>query len=473
MRSNRFFVCALLLGISMPFSVFSQRPQSYTSKNLPDSWSEDSCYVQKLPIYDDWWKSFEDPMLDTLITIAISNNNNLLIAEKRIRMAKAQLRIQQGSYAPVVQLSGGWVKAQNSGTTTSQTLPVSTEKTDYGTAQLSTSWEIDLFGSIRNRVKSQKELYAASQDEYNAVMVALCAQVADAYATLRTLQHQYQVAEKNIASQQVILGITQARYNSGLVSQLDVSQAKSIYFSTRSTLPSIRTGIDQAIHTIALLLGLFPDEMKERLSVVQPLPLHIQGIAVGIPADLLRQRPDVRSAERNVASSAALVGASKSDWLPKFYVKGSVGFSSHESSNFFNHNSLTYQIAPTVTWTLFQGTQLVQATRAAREQLDADILQFNEVVLTAVQEVENAMSAYTSAIEEEVMLKEVVYQGKETLKLSLRLYKEGLSSFQNVLDAQRSLLGYENSLVSAQGNALSALIQLYKSLGGGWMVNND
>ncbi len=473
MKYNWLCCCALCLGIGMPFSGMSQRPQKYADEDLPVSWHEDSSYVQKLPIYDNWWKTFEDSTLDSLMIIAVSNNNDLLIAEKRIRMAKAQLRIQQGQYAPVIQLSGGWIKMKNSGTTTSQTVPISTEKTEYGTAELSTNWEIDVFGSIRNRVKSKKELYAASQDEYNAAMVSLCAQVADAYATLRTLQHQYQVAEKNIASQKVILGITEARYNSGLVSQLDVSQAKSVYYNTRSTLPSIRTGIEQSINTLALLLGLFPDELKERLSVIRPLPLHIQGIAVGIPADLLRQRPDIRSAERNVASSAVLVGASKSDWFPKFYLKGSVGFSSHESNKFFNHNSLTYQIAPTITWTLFQGTQLVQATNAAREQLDADILQFNEIVLTAVQEVENAMSSYTSAIEEETMLKEVVYQGEETLKLSLRLYKEGLTPFQNVLDAQRSLFGYENSLVSAQGNALSALIQLYKSLGGGWIVNND
>lgn len=473
MKCNWLYCCALLLCVSMPFSGISQHSQKYTDEDLPFSWSEDSSYVQKLPIYDDWWKTFEDDILDSLMVIAVSNNNDLLIADKRIRMAKAQLRMQQGSYAPVIQLSGEWIKIKNSGTTTSRVLPVSTDEMDYGTAELSMNWEIDVFGSIRNRVKSKKELYAASQDEYNAAMVSLCAQVADAYATLRTLQHQYEVAEKNIASQKTILGITEARYNSGLVSQLDVSQAKSVYFNTRSALPSIKANIDQSINTIALLLGLFPDELKERLSVVQPLPSHIQGIAVGIPADLLRQRPDVRRAERNVASSAALLGASKSDWLPKFYLKGSVGFSSHESGKFFNHNSLTYQIAPTVTWTLFKGTQLVQATNAAREQLDADILQFNEIVLTAVQEVENAMSLYSSAIKEEVMLKEVVYQGEETLKLSLRLYKEGLTPFQNVLDAQRSLLVYENSLVSAQGSALSALIQLYKSLGGGWIVNND
>lgn len=471
MRNDWFCYLIILMWVSVPFSGMSQRPEKYNGADLPASWNEDSSYVQKLPIYDDWWKSFEDPLLDSLMVVAVANNNNLLIAEQRIRLAKAQLRIQQGSYSPVISLSGGWTRVKNSGTTTTQILPASTEKMDYGTAALSTSWEIDIFGSIRNRVKSKKELYMASQDEYNAAMVSLCAQVGDTYATLRTLQHQYEVAEKNIASQKIILGITEARYNTGLVSQLDVSQAKSVYYSTRATLPSIQAGIDQSINSLSLLLGLFPEELKSRLSVVIPLPVHVQGVAVGIPADLLRQRPDIRGAERNVASSAALVGASKSDWLPKFYLKGSVGFSSHEADKFFNHNSLSYQIAPTVSWTLFQGTQLVQATKAAREQLDADILQFNETVLTAVQEVETAMSAYTSAIEEEVMLKEVVYQGEETLRLSLRLYKEGLTQFQNVLDAQRSLLGYENSLVSAQGNALSALIQLYKSLGGGWNIN--
>ena len=165
---------------------------------------------------------------------------------------------------------------------------------------------------------------------------------------------------------------------------------------------------------------------------------------------------------------AASLGASKSDWWPKVFVKGSVGFASHDFDKLANHNSLTYEIAPTLTWNFFQGTQKIQATRLAKAQLDESIRQFNQTVLTSVQEVDNAMSSYKNSIKQIVALREVVNQGKQTLDLSLDLYKQGLTPFQNVLDAQRSLLTYQNQLTQAQGSSLLNLIQLYQSLGGGW-----
>mgnify|MGYP002560055146 FL=1 len=196
-------------------------------------------------------------------------------------------------------------------------------------------------------------------------------------------------------------------------------------------------------------------------------------VSIGIPANLLRQRPDIRSAERSVAAAAASVGAAKSDYFPKFYLKGSIGFATRDMDKFFDHNSLTYQIAPTLSWTLFQGRQLTQATKEAKAVLDENIRQYNQTVLGAVQEVDNAMSSYTNAVKQVVALRELVVQGEVTLKLSLDLYKRGLATFQNVLDAQRSLLSYQNSLVSAQGGTLSSLIELYRAVGGGWQIDQN
>ena len=318
-------------------------------------------------------------------------------------------------------------------------------------------------------MRSEKELYRATREDYNGVMVSLCAEVASAYAQLRTWQQQYLVAEQHIASQQAILHITEVRYDTGLASQLDVSQAKSVYYSTKASLPALEASIEQQINAIAVLLGVYPESLRPVLRVPAPIPDYLRIVSVGIPANLLRQRPDIRAAERTVASYAASAGASRSDFLPKFYLKGSIGFAARDMDDFFNRKSLTYQIAPTLSWNLFQGMQRTQALAGAKAKLDESIRQYNQTVLTAVQEVDNAMTGYTHSLKQVVALREVVVQGETTLRLSLDLYKRGLTTFQNVLDALRSVLSYQNSLVSAQGSTLSYLIQLYRSVGGGWV----
>ena len=329
------------------------------------------------------------------------------------------------------------------------------------------SWEIDVFGSIRKRVKAQKENFAASKEEYAAVMVSLASEVASAYINLRELQQELEVVNKNVASQEEVLKITEVRYNTGLVAKLDVAQAKSVLYSTKASIPQLEAGINQYITTLAVLLGMYPQEIRPVLETTGTLPDYMEPIGVGMPVDLLLRRPDVRSAERSVNAQAALLGASKSDW-PKIFLKGSFGYAARDLNDLVKSKSMTYEIAPSLSWTIFSGGQLVNATRLAKAQLDESINQFNQTVLTAVQETDNAMNSYRNSIKQIVALREVRNQGVETLKLSLELYKQGLSPFQNVLDAQRSLLSYENQLVQAQGSSLLQLISLYKALGGGW-----
>ena len=228
---------------------------------------------------------------------------------------------------------------------------------------------------------------------------------------------------------------------------------------------------NRALINLAILLGTYPQEVRPALTVPGTLPDYMEPIGVGLPADLLLRRPDIRSAERSVNAQAALVGASKSDWLPQVFLKGSVGYAAKDLKDLTHHKSMTYEIAPALSWTLFKGTQLVNATKLAKAQLDEAINQFNQTVLTAVQETDNAMNAYRNSIKQIVALREVRNQGQETLTLSLELYKQGLTPFQNVLDAQRSLLSYENQLVQARGYSLLQLIAMYQALGGGWSGN--
>lgn len=444
---------------------FSQATTRYLDNPLPTEWEEDSkVFQQVLPVDDQWWKSFQDSMLDSLIAVAIQRNYSVMTAIDRINMAQANLRIARSNFFPTIGLNAGWTRDQTSGNISD--LPRSTEH--YYNASLNMSWELDLFGSIRNRVKAQRENFAASQEEYVGTMISLCAQVASAYINLREFQQEMEVVKRNCASQAAVLKITEVRYNTGLASKLDVSQAKSVYFSTKASIPQIESSINQYITTLAILLGTYPQEVRPALERTGMLPDYMEPIAVGLPADLLLRRHDIRSAERQVNAQAALLGASKSDWLPQVFLKGSVGYAAKKMKDLIKHNSLTYEIAPAVTWTLFKGTQLVNATRLARAQLDQAINEFNQTVLTAVQETDNAMNAYRNSIKQIVALREVRNQGEETLRLSLELYKQGLTPFQNVLDAQRSLLSYENQLVQAQGYSLLQLIAMYQALGGGW-----
>ena len=198
------------------------------------------------------------------------------------------------------------------------------------------------------------------------------------------------------------------------------------------------------------------------------LPDYVELIGVGMPAQLLRRRPDIRAAEKQVEANATLLGATRRDWFPEIFLSGSIGFASHDLKHLPRSRSLTWQIAPSLTWNIFSGGERVNATREAQAELDRSIASYNATLLNAVQEVENAMSQYCGSVEQIVSLREAMNQNRETLELSLELYKQGLTEYQNVLDAQRSLLTYQDYLVQARGSSLIYLVQLYEALGGGW-----
>lgn len=461
-RVRLFFLC-LLLGAC---AVKAQQVDKYLERPLPDGWQEkDTLFQQVLPVDDQWWKVFEDATLDSLIHLAMEQNPSVLMAINRIDQAKAQWRISQSELYPSLSFNGGWERQQTSGNLgngTPQTW------TGYYSASVQMSWQLDVFGVIRQKAKAQKELYAASKEEYNATMVSLCAEVASAYFNLREMQQEVDVLRRNAASQEAVVAITETRYKTGLVSKLDVAQAKSVYYSTLASIPIAEASVIQYLNTLAVLLGLYPQDVTEALSASRPLPDYMEPVGVGVPGELLLRRPDVRAAERQVNAQAALLGASKRDWLPSFFLNGSFGYASHDVKDIGKRGSMTWSIAPSMTWNIFTGGRNLQEERLQRAQLDESIHQFNETVLTAMQEVDNAMSAYKNSIKQIVACREMLYQGKEAFELSLDLYKQGLTPFQNVLDAQRSLLTYENALVKAKGYSLVCLVQMYQALGGGW-----
>ena len=465
--TRHIFICFIFIAL-LPVLSSAQKQTNYLETELPETWHQDSIFHPNYSIDIEWWNSFNDSTLDSLINASLVNNYSLSAAYSTLQKAKASYRQVQSGFYPSLSLYAQYINEKNSLNTYSETASSVNRDINYLSGTIDGQWEIDIFGSIRKNVKTLKKQYYATEANYRNTMLTLCAEVATAYFNLRSCQQQYLVAQQNIESEKNILDITTARYEAGLATQLDVSQAKSVYYSTLASLPEINAAITQYINNIAVLVGTYPSEITAQLSVIQDLPQAARIIGIGIPANTIRQRPDVQQAELTVEAYAAALGASRADYYPKFNINGSFGYLSHDTENFFDDESMMYTFNPTLSWTLFSGLEVRQAVNASKFQLQESINQYNEVVINAVQEVESVMSQYSNALKTIAADQQVIIQGQKTLELSVDLYKRGLGSFTDVLDAQRSLLSYQNSLVSAENAALIYLVELYQALGGGF-----
>lgn len=440
--------------------------EGYLSGPLPQGWNDGEFFEQALPPDDYWWRNFEDTVLDSLIVIAREGNYSVLAAMENVRKARAAWRVSQAGMMPSLDIGFGWQRAKASGNVASTMYREAWD--GYYNAAVSMKWQADIFGSIYMRSKAQKMLFMATEEEYNAVMVTLIANVAMTYFSLRQSLAEMQVIRWNVGSQREIMNIVTSRYDSGLASKLDVAQSRSVYYSTMAQIPAMQATVDGYRNAMAVLLGVYPQELVGWLGEGDFLPDYVEPITVGVPLQLLRRRPDIRAAEKQVEANAALLGAARRDWFPEIFLTGSIGYESASLKNLPRSKSMVWEIAPSITWNIFSGGERLNATREARAALDQSIASFNATMLNAVQEVEDAMSGYKNSISQITSLREAVNQNRETLTLSLELYKQGLAPFQNVLDAQRSLLNYQNYLVQARGSSLIYLVHLYEALGGGW-----
>ncbi len=457
LRAYPSLMALMLTVLTIPRINATESPDEWLRDSLPQQWAYASEFSQTLPTDDKWWLNFEDKSLDTLMSIAIDNNFDLQIAEKRIALAKSAVKIAQSGYYPSLSLNAGWSKERSSGTTN-----------DYYDLGLNFSWQIDLFGQITSQAKSKKALWQATKSQYDGVMVTLCANVATAYINLRTWQAQFIVATTHLQSQKQVLEMTEARFKSGLASMLDVSQAKTVYLSTLASIAPLKANIESQLNSIAILLGIYAENIPISAIEIAPLPNVNELVPVGVPMDLLRRRPDIKEAEYTLASYAAAIGIAKKDFLPTLTLDGGIGFKSSKLDNMFDDKSFTYTIAPTLTWTIFDGLSRKYQLIEAKEQYMIGIDNYNNVVMTAVKETQNAMISYRYMLEETRELEDVTNEAFNSLKLSIDLYKRGLTSFTNVLTSQQTYLQYNNSLVSAKGKTLLSLISIYQALGGGW-----
>ncbi len=447
-------------------SYATENPVRWLRDSLPDSWEYVSQYSQKLPTEDDWWKTFGDRNLDSLISMAERENFNAGAAVSRIEMARKTLDAAKSAYFPTIDLSASWTKGQNSGATSKAVTPPSGY--DYFSLGASAQWEIDIFGKITQNIKVSKASYEATRAEYDGLMVSLAANVAKAYITLRSAQRELEVAKSHLAEQEKVLAIVEARFKAGIASKLEVTQSKTVVATTKASIPSLEAMIESSINSLALLTARYPSDIHDWLSSTSAEMQIIYGAQLGVPADLLRRRPDIIEAEAVLARNAAQLGVAKKEFLPTLSITGSIATQAHDASNLFGKNSLYWEIRPSLDWTLFDGLARNYKTAEARSQLEAAVYSYNYTVMNAVIEVQNATTTYKSSISTYDLMANAVEESKESLSLAVELYKKGLTPFSNVVDAQIRYLENQDSQIAARKNALSAVVSLYQALGGGW-----
>lgn len=411
----------------------------------------------------EWWKKFNDPTLDSLIYLGQNNNLDLAQAMRRMEMARQSVREAKSGYYPNLSLGAGWNRARTSAFTSKTAGSPMTQS--YFSLGVDMSWEVDLFGRVTAKVKESKGAYKASKEDYDWMCVTIGAEIATDYMQLRTLQQELSVTRDHIEQQKKVLEITEARHEAGLASMMDVAQAKTTYYSTEATICTLETSISTTINAIAVLTGTYPEQMQALLSSPAPQPDATWSLALEFTTESLRNRPDVKEAEYMVEEYASALGVEKKQWLPSLSITASAGTEAWHLGDLFKGDSFTYEIAPQLSWTIFDGLAREASIASAREQLMASVDSYNLTLLTAVQEVENAITTYRQAIEYEKEIAIVLENAQLYYNLALDRYRQGLDAFINVSDAQITVLEYANELVIARGNLLTAIITLEKSLG--------
>ncbi|MCB2226181.1 MAG: efflux transporter outer membrane subunit [Desulfarculaceae bacterium] len=441
-------------------------------KKVPPSWQQagDPSLRRSESNLVTWWQVFDDPLLTSLIKRADLGNLTLKAAVSRVKQARAQLGVVTGELYPQVDANADGSRQQASQKALSNVTQqgITGEQFDIGA---SASWEIDLFGRIRRSVEAAQADLQASQEDRADVMVSLYSQVAQTYFTVRTLQARIAATQENITSQKGVLKLTQARFKWGLATDLDVSQAETVLGSSQAELPPLRTSLIQSFNTLALLLGLPPSSLRKELEKPMPLPALPAKVAVGVPADLLRQRPDIRRAERQLAAATARIGVATADLYPRFTLLGSLGTSASNFSDLFGAGSLTYSFGPSIYWNIFAGGSIRSQIKVQDALTEQALLTYENSVLSALKEVEDSLEAFKQEKRRQVALAQTVSSSRRSLDLAIRLYKEGLQDFQPVLDAQRNLFNYDNQLAASKGQVAIDLVVIYQSLGGGWDPN--
>jgi NodT family efflux transporter outer membrane factor (OMF) lipoprotein len=446
---------------------------------VPARWSEaPQATPATAPPPAEWWKAFRDRELDSLIDRATRANLDLALAEARIREARADRRIAIAPLWPRVDASGSYTRSwqsENAFATSpagGQGAPggIPSQPSNLYQIGFDAGWEIDVFGGLRRSVEAAQANLEASIYDRGDVLLTLLGEVSRNYIEVRSFQRQLDVTRRNLEAQRDTLGLTRARYQGGLASDLNVAQAEAQVSTTESEIPTLETSYKQAVHRLGVLLGAEPGALSEELAVTSPIPVAPPELPSELPSEVVRRRPDIRRAEWQLAAATAEVGVATADLFPKFSLTGTTGLESLSASDLFTGGSKLWSIGPTVTWPVFHGGQIRANIDKADAEQEQALIRYRQAVLSVLEEVENAIVAYTRERVRRQSLVAAVESNQRAVDHATALYVKGLSDFLNVLDAQRALFQTQTELAQSEAAVSENLVALNKALGGGWQA---
>ena len=416
-----------------------------------------------------WWEGFNDTILTSLIEKASIGNLDAKQAALRIQQARTVVDITSGRYYPDVDAVGAYRRAKISGNGLSGSASGgSPSLTNSHSAGFDSSWEIDIFGKINRSVESAIASQQASIENYHDVLVSLYAEIALNYADLRATQKRLLFARANIKTQQDTLKLTKSLYDAELVPGLDIEQAKLNLANTEAFVPDLLILENAILNRLAVLTGQYPGSLREELEALGEIPSYNNTVKVGLPVDLVRQRPDIRRIERQLAAQTAEVGIATAELYPSLSLSGTFAFESTKSDNLFERPSRAYGFGPSMRWSLFAGNRIRGNMKLQELITDEVYVQYEQTVLLAVEEVENTTVEYVQKIKRTDFLTKSVAASEKSTVLVGDLYRNGLTDFQNVLDMQRTLSQQQDNLAQSEGDIAKSIVRIYKALGGGW-----
>ncbi|MBK1790805.1 efflux transporter outer membrane subunit [Persicirhabdus sediminis] len=436
--------------------------------DIEASWSESDASLASGPnsqVNLEWWKQFNDPTLNNLVSTAADQNLNLRTAALRILESRAILGISQGNMFPQSQAaSGDLLRVRAPG-----------NDPNFTTASFGfdAAWELDFWGKFRRSIDSANASLLADIASYDDILVSLTAEVATNYVNIRTLEERIRLAKKNAKLQTDSLELVKLQFEAGTVTELDVLQAQTLLSSTQAQIPNLQTSLQKFHNALAVLLGQSPGSTKSMIATTGKIPQAPTSVGVGVPAELLRRRPDVREAEMLAITQSQQIGIAKADLYPSFTLLGSLGWSAsdagpNELSDIFDADNFGFTFGPAFRWNILNYGRIKNSVRVQDARFEQSLTSYQNVVLNAAREVEDSMTGFVNSKREAEFLRTGVESSERSAELSMLQYKEGLADYQRVLDSTRSLTQKQDQYAATQGTIATNLISMYKALGGGW-----
>lgn len=433
----------------------------------PAAFANEAAIPAKTNAIDEaWWRGFNDPTLERLITLASTNNQDLRLAQARLREARALWTAARFDFVPTVRANASYDNTQAS-IATEPTVDRQGRHNELYRVGFDSTWELDLWGRVRRNVESARATVEAVEASRDDVLVSVRAEVAANYLELRGNQAQLSVARRNSTNQAETLKLAEALRDGGQGTQLDVARSRSLLNATLAIIPPLEASVEEAKHRVAVLCGQPPTALNREFEAPAVLPPGPAEMALGNPGELLRRRPDVRAAERSLAAATARIGVEVADMFPSVTFEGSIGLQANRFSGFSDSGIDTWGFGPHISWAALDLGRVRQRIKAADARAEGAVAIYEKTVLLALEETENSLVRFGRERQRLGYLRESERAGAEAVELARQRYRDGIADFLSVLDAERTLLSLQEQLVTSETRSATSLVAVYKALGGG------